>query len=452
MKIIIVGGGKIGTTILESLVSEGHDVVAIDSDPKVIGEISNVYDVMCVCGNGVDCETLTEAGAENAQLLVAVTGSDEFNMLCCFMAKRMGVKNTIARIRKPEYNDQSLSFMRQQLDISMAINPDQLAAKELFHLLQLPAAESVETFSRRNFEFVELVLKDTSPLDGMSLMEMRKKYPALYLVGAVQRDGESFIPDGSFRLQKGDRIGLTAVSTEIEKLFKMLGLVQKSAKNTMIIGASRVSFYLAQKLLQSGNRVTIVEKNSELCHQFADALPEAVVICGDGAQEELLLEEGLESMDAFVTLTGIDEENILLSYLAQSRGVKKVITKINREEFTSMAEKLGIDCTVSPRKLMSNVLTRYARALENSMGSRIETLYKLMGGRLEALEFKAGSDFPCLGVPLKDMKLKKNTLIGGIIRGRKAIIPTGTDVILKEDRVIVLTAGCGMTDLSQIVG
>lgn len=451
MKIIIVGGGKIGTTILENLVAEGHDVVAIDSDPNVIAEISNIYDVMCVCGNGVDWETLTEAGVEHAQLLIAVTGSDEFNMLCCFMAKKLGVENTIARIRNPEYNDQSLGFIKQTLDLSFTINPDFLAAKELFNLLQLPGAESVETFSRRNLEIVELVLKPDSVLCGLSLMDMKKRFPASYLVGTVLRKDEVFIPGGSFVLQSEDRIGLTAAPSEAERLLKMLGTKQEHAKNVMIIGASRTSFYLAKMLLKSGCNVTIVEKEKKKCELFAENLPEAVIVCGDGAREELLLEEGLEIMDAFVTLTGIDEENILLSYQAQSRGVSKVITKINREDFSAMAKKLGLDCTISPRLLVSAVLTRYARALQNSIGSKIETLYKLMDGKAEAVEFKVQSDFPFCGIPLKDLKLKKNILFAGIIRNRKPIIPSGSDCILPEDRVVILTTGRAITDLADVM-
>ncbi len=452
MNIIIVGAGKIGSTILQNMVSEGHNVVMVDSDPGVVQEISNVYDVMCVCGNGVDWETLTEAGVENTQLLIAVTGSDEFNMLCCFMAKKMGVENTIARIRKPEYNDQSLGFMKQALDISMVINPDALAAKELFNILQLPAAEGVETFSRKNFEMIELLLKENSLLNGVSLAEMKKKYAAAYLVGVVQRGEEVIIPDGSFVLRSGDRIGLTSTPAEIERLMRMLGVMHERAKSAMIVGAGRIAFYLSKMLLQAGCRVTVVDKDKEVCEAFAEALPEAVIVCGDGAHLDVLLEEGLENMDAFITLTGIDEENILLSYQALSKSSSKVITKINREDFSVMASKLGLDCTVTPRKLMSDVLSRYARALQNSMGSKVETLYKLVEGKAEALEFKVGSDFGFCGIPLKDMKLKKNTLIAGIIRGRKIIIPTGFDQILAGDRVVVLTAGQGMTDLSDIMG
>lgn len=451
MNIILVGGGKIGTTILQSLVPEGHDVVIIDSDPQVISQISNTYDVMCVCGNGVDWETLQEAGSEKANLLIAVTGSDEFNMLCCFMAKKIGVPHTVARIRNPEYNDKSLGFMKQALDLSMTINPDKMAAKEIFALLQLPAAESMEPFSHRTFEIVELGLKETSPLCGMTLMEMKKRYPASYLVGMVQRGDEAFIPDGSFRLESGDRIGLTAAVSQVEQLLKQLDLLQEKARNIMIVGASRIAYYLAKELLRSGTHVTIIDKDKDICHRFAEILPEAVVVCGDAAQEELLCEEGLDTADAFVALTGIDEENILISYLARSRGVGKTITKINREEFSVMAQKLGLDCVVSPRTLMNNVITRYARALENSMGCAIETLYRLMDGKVEALEFKVQHDFSFTDIPLKEMKLKKNVLLAGIIRDRSVLIPGGNDCIQKGDRVVILAAGHKITDLADIM-
>ncbi len=451
MNIILIGGGKIGTTILESLVAEGHNVVIVDNSPQVINQINNMYDVMCVCGNGVDWETLKEAGSDNTNLLIAVTGSDEFNMLCCLMAKKIGIPHTVARIRNPEYNDKSLAFMKQALDLSVSINPDFMAAREIFSILQLPAAESVETFSHRTFEIVELTLKDDSPLCGTSLMEMKKRFPGSYLVGTVQRDGEAFIPGGAFRLESGDRIGLTAAVAQVEKLLKMLGIAQEKAHNIMIVGASRCSYYLAKRLLANGAHVTIIDKNQEICQRFAEILPEAVIVCGDAAQEELLLEEGLDSADAFVTLTGIDEENILLSYLARSHGVEKTVTKINRDEFSVMAQKLSLDCIITPRDLVSNVVTRYARALENSMGCAVETLYRLMDGKAEALEFKVKEDYDFTEVPLKDLKLKQNVLIAGIIRERNVLIPGGNDCIRKGDRVVILTTGHKMTDLADIM-
>ncbi len=451
MNIILVGGGKVGLTIIESLVREKHDVVVVDSNPQVVSQVSGLYDVMSVCGNGVDWETLMDAGVEKANLLIAVTGSDEFNMLCCIMAKNMGVPYTLARIRNPEYNDRSLGFIKQSLGVSFTINPDAVAAKEMFNLLQLPDAESIETFSRRNFELIELVVRDDSPLCGMTLMEMKKRFPASYLVGIVQRGDTVTIPDGSFRLQSGDRIGLTATAQELGRLLRLIGSTNDRAKNVMLVGAGRYAFYLAKMLLAVGSSVTVIDKDRAACDAFAEALPGAIVSCFDAANEDLLLEEGLHSMDAFVTLTGNDQENILLSYLALGKGVKKVITKLNRKEFLSMAEKLGLECIVSPRHMISDILTRYARALDNSMGSKIETLYQLMGGKAEALEFIVAEDFPLCSTPLKDMKLKGNILLAGILRGRKVIIPAGADTIEVGDRVVVLSAGNTLTDLRDIV-
>lgn len=451
MRIVIVGCGKIGSTIVSSLVNEGHDVVVVDGDPNIIAEMTNTYDAMGVCGSGTDSDTLKEAEVEKAELFVSVTGSDELNMLSCFIAGRMGAKHTIARIRNPEYNDSSLGFLCQQLDLSLSINPEMLAAQEFFNILKFPSAVNVETFSGRAFEIVEILLKDDSPLVGMKLLELRKHYQAKFLICAVQRGEEVYIPDGSFELRVGDKIGLTASPLEIQKLLKQLGILKKQARNVMILGASRTAYYLAKMLLGSGNSVKIIEKDRALCEEFCNLLPGAVIICGDGAETELLMEEGLASVDAFVPMTGTDEENILLSCFANTQEVPKVICKVNRKELSTLAGKLGLDSMVSPQKLISNVLTRYARALENSLGSNVETLYKIMDGKAEALEFNVQSDFRSLEVPLKEMKLKDNVLIAGIIRGRKTIIPAGDDVIRVGDRVIVLSTEHRLNDLSDII-
>ena len=451
MNIIIVGCGKVGSTILSSLLAEGHDIVVIDPNPDVISEVSNIYDSMYVCGNGVDSDTLSEAGVEQTELFVAVTGSDELNMLSCFIAKRMGAKHTIARIRNPEYNDKSLEFMRQQLDLSSSINPDLLAAQELYHVLKLPSAVKIEYFSHRRFEMVELVLKPDSPFCGASLMELRKKYEAKFLICAVQRGDNVYIPDGRFEMQAGDRIELTAAPAEIQKLLRMLGLSQKQSKNVMILGASRMGYYLARMLMASGTTVKLIDKDRQRCQEISEKLPNATVICGDGAQQELLLEEGLRSMDAFISLTGMDEENILISFYASSQGVQKVVAKVNREELRPIAEKLGLESLVSPRETSSNVLSRYARSLQNSLGCNVETLYKIMDGKVEALEFRVHEDFIQTNVPLKDMRLKPGVLITGILRGRKPLIPAGDDVILPGDRVVVVAAGLQPRDLSDIL-
>lgn len=452
MKIIVCGCGKIGSTIIASLAAEGHDVVALDNDADVISEMTNIYDVMGVCGNGADCETLDDAGVSKTELFIAVTNSDEVNMLACFLAKRMGAGYTIARIRNPEYNDSSLDFMKRELGLSLSINPELLAARELFDVLNMPSAVKVETFSGRSFEMVELKLKDDSPLVGLVLKEMREKYKTRVLICVVQRGDEVYIPGGDFVLQSGDKIGLTASPDEIQKFLRQIGLLQKKAKSVMIMGGGKTAYYLAKMLEAGGSDVKVIEIDEKNAEALTEDLPNSVIIHGDGAQQELLLEEGLRSTDAFVTLTGMDEQNILISIYAMSQDVPKVIAKVNRDELSEMAEKLGLDCIVSPRKIISDVLVQYARALENSQGTSVETLYKLMDGRVEALEFRVRQSVEGLtDIPLKNLQRKTGILIAGIIRGRRTIVPGGDDCILSGDRVIVLAANQRLSDLADIV-
>lgn len=449
MKITVVGCGKIGCTVINALLTEGHEIVAIDNDPDVISDITNIYDVMTVCGSGTDSDVQLEAG--NANLLIAVTGSDEFNMLTCFIAKRLGIKHTIARIRKPEYNDKSLSFLKKELGLSMAINPERLVSREMFNILKLPSAIKVEEFSRGNFEMVELILKENSPLDGVSLIDLKKKHPDNFLVCAVQRGDKLYIPDGNFVLKSGDKIGITSSSVEIQRLLRKLGILQKQARDVMILGATRTSYYLSKLLLAAGNSVKIIDADRERCKEFSDSLPGAVIINGDPARQELLLEEGIGNVDAVVALTGMDEENILLSYFAAMQNVPKVIAKVNRNEFLPTAERLGIDSVASQIRTVGDVTVRYARALENSMGSKVETLYKLMNGNAEALEFAVNGESKIIKIPFKELPTKSNILIAGIIRGRKTIIPSGDDMIMPGDRVVVISGGGRLNDLSDIV-
>ncbi len=451
MKVIIIGCGKIGCTVIESLLAEGHEIIAMDNNPDVLSEITNVYDVITLCGSGTDSDALLEAGVQKTELVVAVTGSDEFNMLSCFIAKRLGAKNTIARIRNPEYNDKSLDFLKKELDLSMAVNPEKLVAKELFNVLKLPSAVKVETFSRGNFEMVELRLKEDSPLDNISLIDLKKRLQDNFLVCAVERDDTVYIPDGSFVLKSGDKIGLTASSTEIQRLLKKLHIMQNPARNIMILGATRTSYYLARLLLAGGNSVKIIDNDRMRCKDFSELLPTADIINGDPAKLDLLLEEGIKNIDALVALTGMDEENILLSYLATTQNVPKVIAKVSRNEFLQTAARLGIDTIASPIKSVANVTVRYARALENSMGSKVETLYKLMNGNAEALEFEVTLDSKIINIPFKSLPTKPNVLVAGIIRGRKTIIPSGDDMILPNDRIIIISAGARINDPSDIM-
>ena len=451
MKIIISGCGKIGATILESLVAEGHDIVAIDNNQSVIQEITNVYDVMGVCGNCFDCDVLEEAGISEAELFIAVAGSDESNMMSCFLARKLGAKHTIARIRNPEYNDKSLSILRHHFELSMSINPERLAAHEIFNILKFPSAVKIDSFSRRSFEMIEFRLKDDSVLDGLTLSGFRDKYKTQVLICCVLRDDEIFIPGGNFVLKSGDKISLAATHADITKLFKELGLSQKQSKNVMILGGSRISYYLSEMLASAGISVKIIDRNEKNCELLSDLLPKAVIINADGSQQDLLLEEGLTTMDAFVSLTGMDEENILISIFAATQNVPKVISKVNKDELASMAEKLGLDTIVSPKKIVSDVIIRYARALRNSLGSSVETLYKVMDGHAEALEFIVKDDARIVNIPLKNLRLKKNILIGGITRDRKRIVPGGNDVILPGDHVIIIAANQRLQELADIL-
>ena len=451
MKIIIVGCGKIGKSMIASLTSEGHDITIVDKNSQVLNETADAFDVIGVCGNAVDCDTLMEAGVSNADLLVSLTDSDEVNMLTCHLARNLGVKHSVARIRHPEYNDEGLVFLRQHLSISISINPELLIAEEINNILQLPSAVKVERFSSRNIEMVEIILPKDSAINGLNLIKVRERYRANYLICTVQRNNQVFIPDGRFELQAGDRIGLVAEHGETKKLLSMLGLLRKQAKSVMILGGGKPSYYLAKKLLSLGVDVKIIEKKLENCEFLASELPGAVIINGDGAQQELLLEEGIGHMDAFVTLTGMDEQNIMLSLFASMQNVPKVVAKINRDELVAMAKKIGVETIISPSQLSTNVIVRYARALKNTKGSNVETLYKLLDGNAEALEFKVAKDSKSIGIPFKNIKLKPNILIAGITRDTQIIIPSGNDMILAGDRVIVIAAEQRLNDLDDIL-
>ena len=452
MRVIVVGCGKIGNAIIERLVSEGHDVIAVDKNKAVIETISNIYDVMCVIGSGTDHETLLDAGAEDAEMFISVTDSDEINMLSCFMAKRIGARHTIARIRNPETTDKELNFIKQHLDISLVINPERLAAREIFNVLKLPSAVNIETFSRRNFEMIELVIREGSKLDGINLAELRKHHTAKFLICAVQRGEEVFIPSGNFRLAAGDKIGLTAEITEIEKLLKQLDIMQKQARNIILLGASRVASYLTRFLTKSGNNVKVIDRDRDRCERFVRTNPEATVICGDGSEQEILLEEGINNVDAFVSLTGMDEQNILISCFAASHEVPKVVTKVNRTELYNIAIKLGLDTLISQKRIIEDIISRYARALQNSIDSNIETLYRLFDDKIEAIEFKVSPNFEYLGLPIKEFKTKKNIIIAGIIRNRRQIIiPSGDDFITEGDKVVIISAGNHIANLKDIM-
>ena len=452
MEIVIVGLGKIGRTILASLVKEKHNVFAIDTDPDVVEKVRSKYDVMALCASGTEYDILKEAGVPKAELFIAVTGSDELNMLSCFAAKRMGAKYTVARIRDLENNDNSLDFMKSQLEISMAINPEKLSAEAMYNILQLPSATKVETFSSNRLEMIEVLIKPDSPWAGLNLIELRKKYKEKFLIGTVCRGDKVYIPNGLFDIQGGDRVGIITSRNDTESLLSKMGIFGKAVKDVIILGAGITSNYLAKMLVSDRRRVKLIDIDKAVCEEVCETLPDTVsVINGDGMSQDLLIEEGISTTDAFVALTGSDEENILVSFYAKAQNVQKVIAKVNREELSSLAENLGLDCLISPRKIVADVIVQYARALENSIDSQIETLYSVMNGMAEAIEFKVLPDFKYAGIPLKEMKLVDGVLIAGITRGKQAIIPSGDDVILSGDDVVVIAEGQRILSLTDIV-
>ena len=376
MKLVIIGNGKIGSNLAALLVQEGHDITVVDCDEPHLRKSQNTLDVMCIEGNGATAETQLEAGADKATLLIAATPYDEVNVLCCLIGKRLGTKKTISRVRMPEYYQQ-MHLIREDLGLSMVINPELSTADEIMRVLVFPSAAKVEVFGKGKLELVEYRLPDFPWLEHITLVELYKKIKTKFLICAVQRDEEVFIPSGDFALQEGDRIHVAASHRNIERFFRASGFMKDKVRTVMIVGGGRVGYYLSKQLLAVGMKVKLIEKDRERCEKLSDLLPKAIVICGDGTDQDLLIEEGVLEVDGFVALTGIDEENMIISLFAKDSTNAKVVTKVSRENYIDLSSELGLDCVVSPKSLtMGNVLS-YVRSLESTAGSEIESLYHL---------------------------------------------------------------------------
>lgn len=451
MKVVIIGDGKIGSNLAALLVEEGHDVTVVDNKPEALKKSLNSQDVMCIEGNGATVSTQQEAGTGKAGLLIATTPYDELNMLCCLIAKKLGAKKTISRVRNPEYFSQ-IDLIKDEVGLSMVINPELTTANEITRVLIFPTAAKVEIFEKGRVELVEHKLSETSPLIGLSLAEIYKRLRTKFLICAVQRDANIYIPSGDFILRAGDRINVAASHSDIEKFFRQCGALKNRAKNVLIVGGGRVGFYLAKQLLAVGMRVKIIDKSLDRCKVLCDLLPKATIINGDGTDQDLLQDEGISDVDAFVALSGIDEENIIMSLYAKNNSEAKVVTKINRDTYTDMASMLGLDTVVSPKQLTTSTILSYVRSLSNTAESSIESLYHIISNRAEAIEFSVKEKIPELtGVMLRDVKLKKNILICAIIRKRQVIIPNGDDSIELGDSVVIVTKEHRFTDLSDIL-
>ncbi len=450
MRIIIVGLGKIGSTITDFLTHEDHDIIVIDTNQTIVQEIVDSYDVKGVVGNGASYQVLMEAEANKADMLIASTSSDELNILSCLVSKKCGVKYTIARVRDPEYSKQ-IDFFHKELGVSMIVNPEFETAREIYRILRFPSALKIETFASGRVEIAEMIVAENSDLVGKRLMDIRKELDVNVLICIVEREGKAYIPDGYFVLQANDKIYVNAPKMELSKFFKNSGNLKNKVKSVMIIGGSKISFYLTVKLIEMGVKVKIIEIDKTRCQQLSELLPSVDVINGEGSNQMLLKEEGIENVDAVVTLTGFDEENIIISLYAKLKKVPKIITKINRYNLSDIFKSVNLDSVISPKEVTANHIIRYVRSLENAVESEVKTLYKLVNNQVEASEFYLAEETSFTHITFKDLKLKPNILIASIIRDNKVIIPSGTDYMQAGDSVIVVSIN-KIHDLEDILG
>lgn len=443
MRIVIVGDGKVGYALTEQLSREGHDVFVIDSNPKVLQNSMETLDVMVLEGNGVSLNVQIEAGVPESDILIAATSADETNLLCCIIAKKLGCKYTIARVRNPEYAEHT-EFLKNDLGLSMTINPERRAAKEMFRLLQFPDFLKRDSFVRGRIELVELKVKDKSPMLGMRLSDLYSTAKVKVIVCAVERSGEIHIPTGSFVLEKDDKITVAAQTIDLVTLIKNLKIRNYKINEVIIIGGSNIAVYLSELLIESDVEVKIIEKDYNRCLLLADLVPEALIIHGDGSVKETLSSEGLQKTDALITLTNIDEENIILSMYANHLGVPKTITKVNRIEYSEIFQEKGVDSMVSPKLLTASEIVRYVRSIDNNTDNAILNLYRIANGKAEALEFQVDSTIRNINVPLSQIKLRKGILFVSFSRKGKMIIPSGNDVMKEGDLVVIVTSGSHM--------
>ena len=449
MKIIIVGCGKIGSSIATELNNENHEIVVVDIDHEAVSNLSNSLDILGIEGNGATYDVLMEAGVDTADLLVAATALDEINIYTCLMAKSAGVSNTIARVRNPEYT-KDLFRVKDQLGLSMAINPESAAANEIGKLLRFSGAIEIDTFSKGAVELIKVALPENSILCNKKLNET-ETLKGKVRICTVERDGEVYIPGGDFELKSGDKITIVSRPETISKFFKKISVSTSKTKDVILLGGGKVSYYLASRLLKSGARVKIIEKNEARCQKLAEVLPDAVIIQGDCMDQNLLLSEGAEHANGIVALMDYDEENILISMYLKQVSKAKVITKINNISFDSIIHNLDLDCIIHPKLLIGEYIARYIRAMENSAGSNVETLYRLSDDRVEALEFRVRNGSKVTGMPLRSMSLKDNLQVICINRQGKVILPHGEDMIMPDDMVVIVTKHKGIGRLEDIL-
>ena len=450
LQIIIVGCGKVGRTLVEQLSREGHDIIVVDKDAKRVQSLANLYDIMGIVGNGASYSVLQEAGIENTDLLIAVTESDELNLLCCTVAKRVGDCAAIARVRTPDYS-REVGYLREKLGLAMIVNPELEAASEAARILYLPTALEIDSFAHGQADMIKVKVPEGNALDGMNLITLGQRIAPDILICAVEREGQVTIPGGTFQIRSGDILSFAASRSAGKAFLERIGFKTNAVRNAMLIGGGKASYYLAKQLLNMGIHVKIIEIDRVRCEELSVLLPQAVIINGDGTNEELLREEGIERAEAVVALTGIDEENILLTLYARRVSQAKTITKINRITFQDVINSLDLGSVIYPKYITAEAIIRYARAMRESMDSNIETLYHMFDHRAEAVEFRVDGDSAVIGVPLKDLPLKSDLLVSSIFRSGKVLIPNGQDMIRKGDTIMVVTTHTGFSDIQDIL-
>ncbi len=450
MNIIIVGCGKVGENLAAQLNDENSNITVIDILPERVKDVAGKYDIMGVVGNGASHAVLSEARIKRADLLIAVTGSDELNILCCLIAKKLGNCQTIARLENPEYSDEA-NLLKEELGLAMVINPQHAAAEEIARILRFPAAISIETFGKGKVELMKFRLPEDSPLVGMSVWEIVTRLRCNILVCTVEREDGAHIANGNFVFKENDIISIVGSPKNASDFFKKIRFTSQVVKDAMIVGGGEITQYLCKILQRSGIELKVIDKNRQICEELSTQFEGITVINGDAQDKSTLIEEGIATASAFIPMTNIDEENILLSLFARSMGGAKLITKINRADFDDVIKPLELDSVIYPKSITANMIVRYVRAMRNSLGCNVETLYDVIKDKVEAAEFYIKDSSAVVGVPLSELKLKPNLLIASILRGKGVIIPRGSDTIELGDRVIVVSESITLSDITDIL-
>lgn len=450
LNIIIVGCGKVGITLVEQLTKEGHDITVVDKNPQKIQSLAELYDIMGIVGNGASFSVLIEAGIDNADLVIAVTDSDELNLLCCTVARRVSKCAAIARVRTPDYSEE-VGYLREKLGLAMIINPELETAIEAARILYLPTALEVNTFAHGQAELIKFQVPKGNIIIDMPISQLNKHVQTNFIICAIERNGEVIIPTGNFVFQEGDYVSFVSTRSCARDFLRKIGFNTRQVKDTMIIGGGKVAYYLAKNLLNVGVSVKIIEQDKDRCEELSILLPKAIIINGDGTDEELLNEEGISYTESFVPLTGIDEENIMLTLHAKNTSNAKVITKINRINFKDVINSLDLGSVVYPRLITSEAIIAYVRAKKNSMDSNIETLYHMFDSRVEAIEFGVDKESAITDIPIMELDLKDHLLICFINRKGKIILPSGQDKIQVGDTVMIVTTHTGFNDIDDIL-